>query len=135
MNFTSKLKYAICFAASFAVLTLISFLAGLFIVTQYAPPPIANSLLELFGFSPPIFIGALILGLAQAFLSLWVAQHHIRWFWLINVIIAIALGCLASFFSLQTLWIIWGLVTVANLLLNLLMLRFLELRQFKHVER
>ncbi len=128
MDLKMKLKYASLFALSFAVLTALAFLAGLFMNIEFAPAPVAQALFDLVTFAPVMAIGALIISFAQVFLSLWLHTLHQKWFWPLNMIIAIILGGLGSFFSL---WLVWILIAVANGLLNLIMLRFLELCHLK----
>lgn len=132
MSLKSKLIYALFFAITFAILTAVSFLAGLYIDTTLAPPPVAQALGDLLNFVPIMTIGALIFGFAQTFLSEWLYQYHHKWFWPLTLILALLIGGLTSFFSL---WLVWTLVTVANLVLNFVMTRFIELRQMKHANR
>lgn len=132
MNLKSKLIYAFFFAISFAILTAVSFLAGLYIDISFAPPPVAEALTDLLNFVPIMTIGALIFGFAQTFLSEWLYQHHQKWFWPLTLILALLIGGLTSFFSL---WIVWALVSVANLALNFVVTRFIELHQMKHANR
>lgn len=128
LTLPNKLKYAAFFALSFAVLAGMAFLAGLSLNIQFAPPPVAQALTDLFAFAPIITIAALVLSFIQAFLALWLATHHKKWFWPTAIVLAIIFGGLASFFSLFGVWVI---VTIINIALNLVMIRFLELRQFK----
>lgn len=128
MHLQTKLKYAALFALSFAVLTGLAFLAGLFLNIEFAPSPVAMALFDLAGFAPIMTVGALILGFAEAFLGLWLYHSRRNWFWPVVLILSIIFGGLASFFSL---WIVWVFVAIACLLLNLIMVRFIELREFK----
>lgn len=128
LHFKTKLKYALIFALCFAVLTGISFLAGLFLNIQMAPPPVAQGLVELTSFTPIMVIAAFILGLIQTFINLWIHHAAPKWLWPISLIIAILIGGAASFFSL---WVVWACVTLSNALLTLVMIRFLELRLLK----
>lgn len=128
MLFKHKMKYAALFALSFAVLTTLCFLSGIFINIELAPPPVAQAISAFIGFAPTMFIGALILGVIETFLVLWLYEKQRKWFWPAYLIIAILLGGLASFFSL---WLIWILVALSNIVLTFIMARFLELRQFK----
>lgn len=128
MLFKHKLKYAALFALSFAVLTTISFLAGIFINIQLAPPPVAQAISAFIGFAPTMFVGGLILGLIQTLFILWLYDRHRKWFWPTALILALLFGGLASFFSL---WLIWILVTLSNIVLAFIMSRFLELRSLK----
>ena len=123
-----KLKYALCFALSFAMITGVSFVAGLALNIQFAPPPVAQALGDLFNFTPIVSIVALVLGFIETFLTLWLALHHRKWLWPVTLILSVIFGGLASFFSLIGVWILVGL---ANLLLTWVMTRFLELRQLK----
>ncbi len=130
LHFKVRLKYATLFALSFAVFATLSFAADLLLNIEFAPPPVASALFDLINFTPIVFIGGLIFGFAQTFLSLWVNAHAKlqKWFWPVTFILAVALGGLASFFSLLT---VWALVALANLIITFIMLRFLELRTLK----
>jgi len=126
LHFKTKLKYAILFAISFAVLTSLSFAGGLLLNIEFAPPPVSQALFDLISFMPIIFIASLILGFLESFLLLWLAQHHHpKWLWIITLVLAIILGGLASFFSLVTVWV---LTAIANLVLTYIMVHFLECR-------
>lgn len=128
LQLKTKLKYAILFALTFAILTGISFLAGLFASIQMAPPPVAEAMVDYTGFVPVMMIGAFILNLLQTFLLLWLYSAHKKWCWPVTLILALFLGGLASFFSF---WLIWVLVTLANLLLSFVLFRFAELKNLK----
>ncbi len=126
----TKLKYAILFAISFALLTGMAFLAGLALSIMFAPPPIAQALTDLYAFAPLFTITALIASFIEVFLNLWLALHHRKVLWPVVVVLSLLFGAGGIIFSLFTGIIIF----IANLAFTLVMVRLLELRQLKAKE-
>ena len=109
-----RLKYVSGFGVIFGVLALLSFLGGLMINLQFAPAPMSMALYDLASFGPVMAIGGIILGWLQGFLLLWLHAHYRRWALVATVVTAVLLGGLVAFFSM---WLIWAITTILNLLL------------------
>lgn len=123
-----KLKYAVPFGILFGILVTVSFLGGLMVSLQFAPAPVSVALFDLIYFAPVMGVGALILGIIEAFVSLWLYAKHVKWVWPFVIVIAIVLGGVASFFSL---WLIWVLVALFNILLSWGLFQLIDLHHLK----
>jgi hypothetical protein len=114
MQLSTKIKLVLIHAVLFGILAFLSFLGALTLYMQFVPEPLSSALGDLNYFAPIVAIGALIFGALQAILNLWLFHKKFTLFWIVNVIIALLLGGLASFFAI---WIIWTLITLLNLFL------------------
>lgn len=114
MKLSAKIRLVIINGLLFGVLAFLSFLGALNLYIQFVPSPLSSALQDLNYFAPIVAIAALILGLLQAILNLWLYHKKAVIFWGVNVILALLFGGLASFFAI---WIIWALITLVNLFL------------------
>ena len=114
MKFSSKFILVSVHCLLFAVLTFLGFLGLLTVYVHFVPEPIASALEDLNYFAPIMAVGALILGIIQALVNLWLYSKNLFVFWGINIMFALMFGGFSSFFSI---WIIWTFITGVNLFL------------------
>ena len=124
-----KLKYVGGFGVLFGIVAMLSFLGGLMINMQYAPTALSEALQELAQMAPVMAIGGIIFGWIQGFLLLWLYKNHCKWALVASVITAVLLGGAVSFFSM---WLIWAITTLLNLVMVWALLKTYGCECVKH---
>ena len=114
MKLSAKFRLVLVHALLLGVLTFLSFLGALTLYLQFMPGPVASAMMDLTEFAPIMGVGGFVIGIIQALLNLWLYQKNFAAFWVVNAILVVLFGGLASFFSI---WVIWLIITLLNVFL------------------
>lgn len=114
MSVWQKLLLVLIFGLLFGALGGLCYLGALTLYIHFAPEPLATALSDLEYFAPLMGLSALVLGIVQALLNLWLYHKKFAIFWLVNIVLALIWGGLASFFAI---WLVWTIITLLNLCL------------------
>lgn len=131
MKFTTQFRLVFTHGVLFALLTALGFLGSLALYIQFVPQPLASALSDLTYFVPMVALGALILGMLQGVVVLWLHAKNQNLFWVVQVILALTFGGLASFFSI---WLIWVVVALINLFLVWVLCLLIHRQQQKNID-
>lgn len=112
MRLSSKFRLVLTHSVLFSVLAVLAYLGALGLYIEFLPRPLALAFSDLIYFVPMMGLGALILGILQAMLVLWLYYKKAFIFWSVQVVLALLFGGVVAFFSA---WLIWVAVSLVNL--------------------